>query len=107
MKIKILNWEKHNPKRDQKTYTWLRLNNDISTDPDLFGLSAAEKFVWIEMLCQASRKNAGEISINAQQISHVCGVTLDTVLNVISFLQQKPIIRVTHDRARSPGVVPT
>jgi hypothetical protein len=104
--IEIINWDKYNPKRDQQSYTWLRLNNDIATDPDLFGLSAAQKFVWIEILCQASRKNKGTILVNLEQISHVTQVKIQEIMELIDFLEQKPICR-THDNARSPIVVGT
>lgn len=106
MDIEIVNWDKYNPKRDQSTYTWLRLNNDIATDPDLFGLDAEQKFVWIEMLCQASRKNKGTISINIEQLAHVTGVKIQKINALLEFLQIKPIVRI-HDRALPPVVATT
>lgn len=104
--ITIKNWDKHNPKRDQKSYTWLRLNNDISTDPELFALDAEQKFVWIEILCQASRKNSGTIKVNLSQISYITKVSLIKINQLIEFLEQKPIIEV-HDRALPRDVVTT
>src|SRR6201984_1335393 len=106
IEIEIVNWGKYNPKRDQQSYTWLRLNNDIATDPDLYGLSAEQKFVWVEILCQASRKNKGIILLNLDQLAHVCHVQIQKVKQLIEFLQIKPICRV-HDRARPPVVVGT
>ncbi len=50
MEIEIRSWSKYNPKRDQKTYSWLRLNNDIATGPTFFGLSNEEKFITIALL---------------------------------------------------------
>lgn len=104
--IEILSWDKHNPKRDQKTYTWLRLNNNISTDPDLFGLTAEQKFVFIEILCQASKRNSGFLTLNLSHLSHVTGVKADPISGLISHLLRKPIIRV-HDRLLPQDVVTT
>lgn len=104
--IEIINWEKHNPKRDQKSYTWLRLNNDICTDPELFGLDPEQKFCWIEILCQASRKNNGTITVNLNQISDVTKVSIIKISKLIQFLQLKPIIKV-HDRALPQTAVTT
>lgn len=101
-----MNWEKHNPKRDQKTYTWLRLNNDINTDSDLFGLRPDQKLAWIEILCQASKKNSGTFSLNISQLSHVTGVERKNINELIEFLLTKPIISI-HDNERSHDVVPT
>lgn len=104
--IEILNWAKHNPKRDQKTYTWLRLDNNIISDPDLFGLSAEQKLVFIEILCQASRKNCATVTLNIGHLVHVTGVKEEKIFGLLKFLQAKPIISV-HDNARSPDVVST
>ena len=106
LQIEIINWDKYNPKRDQKEYTWLRLNNDSATDPELFGLSAEQKFAWIEILCQASRKNKGTLSLNLDQLAHICQVSVAKIKQLIEFLQVKPIIKV-HDRARTPIVADT
>jgi len=70
LQITIINWDKYNPKRAQRTYTWLRLNNDIFFSPDIFGLKLEEKAVWIFLLCQASRKNSGVINLTPDFIAH-------------------------------------
>lgn len=104
--ITILNWAKHNPKRDQKTYTWLRLSNDIISDPDLFGLTPEQKLVWIEILCQASKKNAETITLNLSQLEYVTGVIRERIESLLKFLLTKPIISI-HDITLPPDVVTT
>lgn len=108
MVIEIVNWDKHNPKRDQKSYSWLKLSNDISTDPDLYGIDAEQKFVWITILCQASKKMTGTLTLNLEQISDVTKVSVKKIHALLTFLQLKPIIVVhattrgrDHDNARS------
>lgn len=97
--IEVLNWAKHNPKRDQTTYTWLRLNNDIGTDPDLFGLAPAQKWVWVLILCECSKKNHASFKLNLAYLEHISGVRRPEIEGLISFLLEKPIVRLG-DNAR-------
>lgn len=92
IEITILNWNKYNPKRAQKTYTWLRLDNQIPTDPDLYGLDAEQKFVWIAILCHASRKNSKTVKIKIDYLSHMTTVDKKKVLMAVFFLQENHII---------------
>lgn len=64
MEIEIRSWEKYNPKRDQRNYTWLRLNNDLIVNPDLYALEPLEKHLWVLILCEASKKNNARITLN-------------------------------------------
>lgn len=111
--LTILNWAKYNPKRDQKTYTWLRLDNSINTDPDLFGLDAEQKLVWIEILCQASKQAKETISVSIDYLTHITGVKKEKISALLEFLIRKPIISYTtpecrdHDNARPHADVTT
>ena len=116
IQIEIPNWEKYNPKRDQKTYTWLRLDQGIGTDPNLFGLSAEQKFVWIMILCEASKNNTGTVLVNIGWISDTSKVRTGEIKSLISFLEEKQIIETprprttAHDRASEcprPRTTPT
>lgn len=91
-KIKILNWEKHNPKRDQKTYTWLRLQNGIANDKDLFGLSAEQKWAWVVLLCEASKKNCGELEFDIEWLVQSAGVKKVQIEAMLRLLEEKAII---------------
>lgn len=106
IKMTIVNWDKFNPKRDQKTYTWLRLDNTVATDPKLFGLDAEQKFVWIVILCQASQKNSGDVSLSLGWIGHATGVATEKIEQTLSYLESQGILEL-HDRARSRVVVAT
>lgn len=94
--ITITNWEKYNPKRDQKHYTWLRLDNDIANDVRLFGLTAEQKFIWVHLLCLASKAGAGTALVNLTQIERVLEVDTKTVSDTVSFLSNKGIIGVVY-----------
>ncbi len=111
IEITILNWDKHNPKRDQKTYSWLRLSNDITTDRNLFGLDAEQKFVWVALLCEASKDNVGKIEIDIGFLSHITGVKENKITRLLAHLEQKGIISrqnpVAHYPEHQPVTTPT
>ena len=86
MEIGITSWAKHNPRRDQKTYTWFKLSNDIGTDPDMFGYDAEEKFLWILILCEASKKSSAEITINVRWLARHSEIKQDKVIETIKRL---------------------
>jgi len=94
LQIEIKNWEKFNPKRDQKTYTWLRLDQGIGTDPDLFGLTAEQKFVWVMILCEASKKNTGRVSLNLEWLADTAKVKITVIEKLLEFLEQKSTISI-------------
>ena len=69
MDIEFRNWDKYNPKRDQKYYSWLRLSNDLITCPDLHDFESLEKYIWVLVLCEASKKNKARVKLNIAWMS--------------------------------------
>lgn len=98
LKITISNWDKFNPKRDQKTYTWLRLDNRIAYDPKLFGLSPGQKYGFIMMLCEASSRNSGSIEFDLGWFSNMSGLKEKEILDLVDFLDEKGVT-TPRDRA--------
>jgi len=94
LEIEIINWDKYNPKRAQKTYSWLRLNNDIAFDQQLFGLNAAQKYAWIVILCECSRRNTGQIKISQLFFEQIVGISVGEFKQLIEFLINNDSIRV-------------
>ena len=88
MIINIKNWEKYNPKRDQTTYSWLRLNNDIYMDQHLFDLSAGQKFGWVVILCLASKKNEGKVDLGDSPIDFLCHCTQLSKKDIAQLLEK-------------------
>lgn len=92
MIIKIKNWGKYNPKRDQSTYTWLRLNNDLPMDQHLFEFTPAQKYGWVVLLCLASKKNDGEINLgnNADSyFAHLTGIEKGEVVKLFKMIEER------------------
>jgi hypothetical protein len=88
LEIEIRNWEKYNPKRAQRTYTWLRLDIDIARSPEFFGLSNEEKFVAIMVLCEAGKNGRGRFVLPVEwfcaEVAKVTPAFLKTLLSKLS-----------------------
>lgn len=64
IEIEIINWEKYNPRSDRAHHSWFRLENSIATEPKFHGLSAAQKFIAICLLAEASKGEGGKARVN-------------------------------------------
>lgn len=101
MKITIINWEKYNPKRDQKTYTWFRMDNMIYADPKIFQLTPAQKWAWVCILCLASRQNSPEIDMGnapANYFAHVSGISPKESVQCIEMFEQFGLVSCVRQR---------
>lgn len=94
MEIEIRSWDKYNPKRDQKSYTWLRLNNDILTNPDLYALEPLEKHVWVLLLCEASKKNHPRFRLNLAWFSEFSRIEQKEIERIISKIEDEGLISI-------------
>lgn len=105
MEIKINNWEKYNPKRDQKTYTWFRVNNDILSGQEFSDFEGHEILVWFSIIAEASKKNSGRVSLKLNYIARCARTTLDLARVALEKLINEGMIAVVddelHDRTRS------
>lgn len=97
MIIEINNWSVYNPKRAQKTYTWLRLNNDFFSSEDLFKLKLEQKAIYAALLCQASEKNSSEFDLDLDWFAHHIGCTAALITTSIEVLEKKGLLSVLHD----------
>jgi len=92
MFIRILNWDRFNPKRAQKTYTWLRLNNDFMLQPEMTELDVEQKYVWICILCWASKKNKGDFKTTMKHMMNLTGVSEKKILGTLKTLKEWEVI---------------
>ena len=56
--IKVLNWEKYNPRTDRKAHHWFRMEFGIAMEPKFFGLSAGQKFAVICLFAEYGRSRS-------------------------------------------------
>jgi hypothetical protein len=84
--ITIPGFENYNGRKDIKKCSWLRLENAISTSEAMFGLDAAERYVFVEILCRASQKQQNRVRINVEYLAQRSGATPAQVRSSISKL---------------------
>ncbi len=98
--ITIPGFENYNGRKDIKKCSWLRLENAISTSEAMFGLDAAERYVFIEILCRASEKQNNRVKINVEYLAQRAGATAAQVCSSLSKLLTNGTLEV-HDQIRS------
>lgn len=99
--IDIVNWSKYNPKRDQVSYSWFRMNNDFFLSADLFGLTSDQKLVWVVLLCLASKSNSSTFEVNPDFIAHHLSIKKSVVVQALELLCERGLATIG-DRALSP-----
>lgn len=103
MRIRIVSWEKFNPRKDVKHSSWLRLENNFFSNPKFYKCSTETKLVWIYLLCEASQKQSGEITICPDLISALTKISPSKIESaLIDLMANDQIIDVTRmTRARN------
>lgn len=95
IRVEILNWQKYNPKRAQKTYTWLRLENNIALSRGLHGLTGEQKWAWVVLLCEASKDNKGVLEIDTEWLADLARVKKNVVESLLRTLAKNLTITLT------------
>lgn len=103
MEIEIRNWAKYNPKRDQKTYTWFRLNNDIINSPEFFGLTKEEKLISIALLCEASKKNKPRYFLHVKWFCAQNEISEDFLHGLILKLVEREFVMIGAPQPETPN----
>jgi hypothetical protein len=108
LEIEVRDWEPFNPKRDQKTYTWLRLDHDLVRGPKFYGLSNLEKYVSILLLCEASKNGKGRFWLDVEWFcDEVAKEPVEFVLALIDKLSTKnkrgETFLIVHSRDEDPN----
>lgn len=73
LKITIPNWAKFNPRSDRANYSWFRLENNFFHDQAIFGLTDSQKVLYLFLLCEASKKNSGDLIIRPNYLVALTG----------------------------------
>lgn len=86
IQVKIVNWSKHQPRKDIKHPSWFALSNRIFEDSKLFSLSDSEWKAFIYILCQASQQNSDIVSINLDHAKRVVEISEKSIRSAIEKL---------------------
>ena len=73
--IKILNWEKYNPRSDSKKPSWFRVDNDFLSDFRIFELKTNQKLYWIALLSQISCANNSKFYVSFKFLKSLTGMS--------------------------------
>ena len=84
--IKIVNFERFNPRKDRKEHSWFRLDNTVAFSEDLFGLDADQKWFWIYLLSHESKRQNGAIDLNWGYLEQYSGVSIKKMKSAIERL---------------------
>lgn len=57
--IEIINWRQYVARGDLKNIAWFKLSTDIAKDKKLYGLSPAQKWAFVVLVCEACKENDG------------------------------------------------
>jgi len=98
--VTIPGFENYNGRKDIKKCSWLRLENAISTSEAMFGLDAAERYIFVEILCRASEKQKSQVRINVEYLAQRAGATPVQVCSSLSKLLANGTLEV-HSQART------
>lgn len=104
MQVEIVNWEKFNPRKDLKSSSWFRLENNFCTHPDFFDLTNDQKMVWIYLLCEASRKQSNVVTCNAALVAAMLKIPHEVVTDTLQLFEKKEIVTL---RTRNAHVTRT
>lgn len=86
IQIKIINWEKYQPRKDIKNPSWFAISNRIVEDPKLYSLLDAEWKALLYILSVASQGNSGSVIVYLDHALRVCKIRRKTLFNLINKL---------------------
>lgn len=94
MQIKVLNWNKYNPRSDVKHSTWFRLEHTLFFHPDFLGLNSSEICFFVSLLCHCSLSNNEVITGNIQSFAKFSRIRTKTVIDAMNKLEQLQVIEI-------------
>jgi hypothetical protein len=88
IEIEISDWDtKYNPKKNQKTYTWGKVNVDIIDGSDYYGLNHTERYIFISLVLLATKKGSHKFWLKLNWFTSVTGLPQDIIVGSIEKLK--------------------
>lgn len=105
MKFMVLGWEKYNPRADYKSMPWFRMDSLMPSDRKLHGMTLAERWLWVVLLCVAARENkSGVFDADISWLSDQAKVDQTVVQVALDKFQDLDLIKIATDVKRSRRV---
>jgi len=105
IKVSIPNWSKFNPRSDRANYSWFRLENNFFHDQAIFGLTDSQKVLYLFLLCEASKKNSGDLIVRPNYLVALAGADQKKIDKDIKALVDCGLL--TAERRQDDGVEPS
>jgi hypothetical protein len=93
--LEILNWEKYNPRFDSKKPSWFRMEANFATSQEYFGLTPAQKWAWIVIMCSACQSNGKPLTLRYDWLKVFTELDGPEIDDLIDFLIEKDSVCVT------------
>jgi hypothetical protein len=108
VRLRILNWEKFNEKRkDVKEPGWLRLEKKFPMSKSLWGIGAADRYVFVTLMCLACDEQSATLDFDSGWFAQLYGggaFSEDVFLSALNVLNGK-VIEVEESTA-PPRIAP-
>lgn len=97
----IKNWDRYQTKSERVRYKhWFRVNMDSGSSNGLFGLSAEQRWFWIQLLCECCRKNKSTISVKIDRFARLCDISKSSIISAIKILEENETVSVMSNNSR-------
>lgn len=90
--IEILNWEKQNPRKDAKRYSWFRFENDFFKNDEFFHMSHTTRSLLVFLMCEVSQKNVKILHMYDTYLKHVGNFRKNEIKNGLEKLNEIKLI---------------
>lgn len=102
IKLQIIGWKKYQPQSDRFRHKhWFRVNMDCGVSHGLFGLSAEQKWFWIQLLSECCRKDSDTISIKIDRFARLCDIDKKSILSAINTLEENGTVSLLTENCQS------
>ena len=102
IKLQIVGWKKYQPQSDRSRHKfWFRVNMDCGTSHGLFGLSAEQRWFFVQLLCECCRKDSDTVSIKLSRFSKLCEIEEDSILSAIKLLEENGTVSILSAHCQS------
>lgn len=111
-KIKFINWDKYNLRKDVKSASWFKFYHDSFSDPKLYSLTPEEKYMYVALLCYYSKHHnynnkSGLVTVNSGFIAHFFNAPQELLHRTVAKLKINHILEVRTLRGRYVDVTDT
>lgn len=95
LSVRVLNWEKYNPRSDLKFPVWFRCENNLFDHEELCELENAEILVWIYILALSSKRRGEPVNISWKHVRRTNRFKPADVISALEKLQRFSMVQVT------------